>query len=211
MRGSWQNFTIYWPREVSTQVGAYYKLRVTACDDGQDTCCSTQPSTPVHVLNTDRFIFTGNVRPFTKLAITLQAYTHYASTESVCRELRSPESIPTSPQNPKVFIAHRTTFPPSNDSSPEAEFRWSEPEHPNGKILGYVLNCWYQNNGTGQITVWKNRRVVGQSFSITSLVPNSTYFFKVSPKRVPQLDSTINYDLKLESPYSTSVRNQFQF
>lgn len=180
IRGSSENFTIYWPGEKSTQVGALYKLRINACDDSQDSCCSTQPSGPVHVLNTDRFVFNGDVRPYTKLAITLQAYTNWASTEAVCRELRSPEGIPTSPQNPKVFIAHRTTFPPSNDSTPEAEFRWSEPEYPNGKILGYVLNCWYQNNGTGEITVLKNRRVVGHSYSIPSLVPNSTYYFTVS-------------------------------
>ncbi|XP_028969015.1 proto-oncogene tyrosine-protein kinase ROS [Galendromus occidentalis] len=180
VRGSWQNFTIYWPKEQSTQVDVFYKLRISACEENQSQCCSMQLAKPVHILTNERFLFTGSLRPYTKLAISLQAYTHWASTESVCREVRSPESIPTAPQNPKVFIAHRTTFPPSNDSSPEAEFRWSEPEHPNGKILGYVLNCWYQNNGTGEISVWKDRRVVGQSFSITSLVPNSTYFFKVS-------------------------------
>lgn len=110
-----------------------------------------------------------------------------------------------------MFVAHRSVFPKykAGVSYPEAEFRWSDPEHPNGFIKGYILNAWYRRNspylqtsqdtepaaevkldnridqnnlqqaGEDSVIVWKNVRVSGHSYSIPKLVPNSTYFFKV--------------------------------
>lgn len=63
----------------------------------------------------------------------------------------------------------------------EAEFRWAAPEHPNGVIESYRINCWFFKDDS-IVTLCKNVRVGGEalSYRISNLLPNTTYYFQVS-------------------------------
>lgn len=169
--GTWENFTIIWSMETNVNYGeVFYELKIS--DD-------REVYTQVTLEN--RFVYpTRNLlRPYTRLEIVVRAYTFWASSRPTTTVIYSPMSVPTAPLQARVFVNHKSS-PLQMKYVIEAEFRWAAPEHPNGVIESYRINCWFFKDDS-IVTLCKNVRVGGEalSYRISNLLPNTTYYFQV--------------------------------
>lgn len=129
INGSSKSFNITWPPIVSVNYGeVFYEIRFL------NNFVTETTETTVHYVN-------DTLDPYTQLDISIRAYTYWASSKISKITLYSPAAEPSTPTNPRVFIAHRHD-PFGNGVNIEATIRWNVPKYPNGPISGYRIEFW---------------------------------------------------------------------
>lgn len=114
--------------------------------------------------------------PFTKLRVSIRAFTYWGASPQIQTEVYSPPSTPSAPQNLRAFITYNKSHQYANIT-----FRWDFPIHSNGVIQGYRIFCWYQENET-LVEVCQNIivRSTQRQYILQNLTSNDIYKFQVS-------------------------------
>lgn len=129
--GKWDNFQINWkPIKTITYGNVFYDIRFL-------NQTFTVNESFVEII--DR-----NLLPYSPINISIKAFTYWASSTVVRKQIYSPSAAPTQPTNTRIFISHKHN-PIKNGLNIEAVFRWDQPECLNGLLIGYQIFCWHEN------------------------------------------------------------------
>lgn len=117
--------------------------------------------------------------PFTKLHVSLRAFTYWGTSPQVQAEVYSPPSTPSAPNNLRVFVTYIQNE--GENQAINATFRWDPPLHSNGVIQGYKIFCWYKYDGE-DVHICENTTVhpKEKQYVVANLTRNETYYFQVS-------------------------------
>ncbi|CAG7731891.1 unnamed protein product [Allacma fusca] len=180
--GGGENFSIVWQPVSNINIGkVYYEVFVN------NTFLKITEYGNIS-LPTSRF------PPYSEIELVITSVTFWASSKPTVVRLYTPSSKPSEPKNPRIYVEKLSQIYQHtllkehvavNESNPKkfhrdsyyikAELRWDSPSYPNGKILGYVIDCWKNSVKTGTCT--GNSREL--SWQIQNLEPNSTYEFAI--------------------------------
>ncbi|XP_025097919.1 proto-oncogene tyrosine-protein kinase ROS-like isoform X4 [Pomacea canaliculata] len=131
--GSWSNFNLTWDAASTVNYGTlFYKLFLQI---GRQQ---------IHKTLKDAWYTVQGVSPYTQMVVSLQPYTYWGYAEPVTVSVRSPMSIPTEPQSPRVYV----TQPKNANISSHllaADFRWSSPLVSNGILSRHLVTYWQGN------------------------------------------------------------------
>lgn len=124
------------------------------------------------------YMFPANtLEPYTSLEIFIRAFTFWGSSPISKVKLHSPPGPPSEPTNPRVYTTH-LSYPLDEAISISAIFRWSLPNQPNGKILGYKVRC-YEFRSDGERVLRENKTVIGLEQVFGDLRKDDRYTFEV--------------------------------
>ncbi|XP_014608086.1 PREDICTED: proto-oncogene tyrosine-protein kinase ROS isoform X1 [Polistes canadensis] len=126
------------------------------------------------------------IEPYSLLEVTVKAFTYWESAHHSRKKLRSPQSLPSEPTNPRLFVENHKE--PLNEKMETAvKFRWNRPKFENGVILGYTVQCWFNEiaNHT-DIHVCDESNVPSDKleYKVNYLSPNVTYYFQVRARTI---------------------------
>ncbi|XP_043492014.1 proto-oncogene tyrosine-protein kinase ROS isoform X2 [Polistes fuscatus] len=126
------------------------------------------------------------IKPYSLLEVTVKAFTYWESAHHSRKILRSPQSLPSEPTNPRLFVENHKE--PLNERMETAvKFRWNRPKFENGVILGYTVQCWFNEiaNHT-DIHVCDESNVPSDKleYKVNYLSPNVTYYFQVRARTI---------------------------
>ncbi|XP_031846803.1 receptor protein-tyrosine kinase sevenless isoform X3 [Nomia melanderi] len=169
VEGTWRNFNISWDPVENINYGTvFYEVKFTDyINTNSNPEITTETSMPYN--NSEQIL------PYSVLEVTVKAFTYWESAHHTRRTLRSPQSVPSQPTNPRVFIEfHKEPLSESVDIF--AIFRWNEPQFSNGLITGYTVQCW--NLLEEQIRC-ESLFVDELEHTVHGLLPDTTYYFQV--------------------------------
>jgi proto-oncogene tyrosine-protein kinase ROS len=96
--GTWRDFNITWQRVNNTNYGkVFYEVAFTDYIN-VDMQPVTTSRNSISYANADRLL------PYTLLEVAVRAYTYWDRAAKVSKVLRSPQSVPSQPVNPKIFV-----------------------------------------------------------------------------------------------------------
>ncbi|CAM1295286.1 sev (predicted) [Pycnogonum litorale] len=174
--GTSESFNITWKAVKNVTYG---KLRydIFVYDGGNHYSLFSED--PIYVHPNPR-----SLPPYSPIHITIQASTFWGSSKKVLAKVWSPMSVPSSPTKPRVYVTYKQSDPLSRRNQfadVVAEFRWSRPQHLNGIVLGYKINCWRLSVDREISSVMDEHHVSSSSRNIfvPKLMLNTTYYFQV--------------------------------
>lgn len=118
--------------------------------------------------------------PYSPIDISIRAFTYWGSSKMIKAQLYSPAAAPTKPMAPRVFLSH--TYDIINGGmNITATLRWNPPSSPNGPLVAYKVNCWYEKDEMKNTVLWNAEvpAVLNEKI-IDNLVEDATYFFEIS-------------------------------
>lgn len=126
------------------------------------------------------YIRNASLAPYSPIDISVRAFTYWGSSKVMKAKLFSPAAAPTTPTNPRIFLTHSYDLL-NNGLNITAIIRWNAPNAPNGPLVAYRINCWYEKNGINN-TVLNSVDVAANSYEkiIGNLAENATYFLEIS-------------------------------
>lgn len=88
------------------------------------------------------------MQPFSKLYVSLRAFTYWGTSQQIRIEIRTPPSVPSAPQNLRSFVSHNDNLHNNVQYQPNVTIllRWDEPLYLNGLLEGYKIDCWMLND-----------------------------------------------------------------
>lgn len=162
-------FNITWKPVSNVNFGdVFYELKT------EDYLSHTYIRTTDHELVYER---AKELRPYSELRITLQAYTYWGSSIPVESMIHSPESPPSPPTNPRVFITQKRNAT-TGENEITGLLRWDPPDQPNGLITRYRIRCWYylaDVEVASHVDLYPDK----EELTMKNLVENTTYYFQV--------------------------------
>ncbi|OXU31361.1 hypothetical protein TSAR_014934 [Trichomalopsis sarcophagae] len=171
--GTWRDFNVTWQPINNTSYGrVFYEVGFADLINVDTQPVSTSRNS-VSYANADRLL------PYSLIEVTVRAYTYWESAAKVSKVIRSPQSVPSQPTDPRVFV--------ESYKDPLAEhvdyfitFRWNMPEFVNGPVIGFTVQCWFIIDGTEvQLCEAVNVPVSELEYKVHDLQPNTSYFFQV--------------------------------
>ncbi|KAG7201761.1 hypothetical protein KM043_004482 [Ampulex compressa] len=173
VEGTWRNFNISWDPVKNINYGTvFYEVKFADyINTNSNSEITTETSMPYN--NSEQIL------PYTALEVTVKAFTYWETAHHSRKMLRSPQSVPSQPTNPRAFVEYHKK-PLSEDIDVFAIFRWDKPEFTNGLIVGYTFKCWYMKGHT-EIHVCDPFVIPDTMLDHTvhNLLPNETYYFQV--------------------------------
>lgn len=172
MNGSWKSFNITWKPVQNVNFGTvFYEVSIKNEVKNESTSHS--------VTTLASLKYSEDTQPFTKLHVSIRAFTYWGSSVQVQAKVYSPPSTPSAPCNLRSYVTH--TYLKGNRVA-TVTFRWDPPKYSNGVIEGYKIYCWNLNNtdNCGNITVPPSEVQI----VLSQLEDNETYYFQVSEMKV---------------------------
>ncbi|XP_026669122.1 proto-oncogene tyrosine-protein kinase ROS isoform X4 [Ceratina calcarata] len=173
VKGTWRNFNISWDPVDNINYGTvFYEVKFADyINTNSNPEITTETSMPYN--NSEQIL------PYSVLEVTVKAFTYWETAHHTRKILRSPQSVPSQPTNPRAFIEFHKE-PLSENMDIFAIFRWDQPEFTNGLITGYTVQCWFKHNNV-------EMQICDQSLipstllehTVQDLLPNTTYYFQV--------------------------------
>ncbi|XP_029434573.1 proto-oncogene tyrosine-protein kinase ROS isoform X2 [Rhinatrema bivittatum] len=118
--GNSSEFCINWEKPANVNYGTvFYLFKSNALSVVKD-------------LDTHTYCVSG-LHPFSEFDIKVQPHTYWRSAAETQLILRSPEAVPSVPENPRTFARLLS------DVLLEIEFRWDRPRYTNGVLQGYKV------------------------------------------------------------------------
>nr|XP_012141859.1 PREDICTED: proto-oncogene tyrosine-protein kinase ROS isoform X2 [Megachile rotundata] len=173
VEGIWRNFNISWDPVENINYGTvFYEVKFADyINTNSNPEITTETSMPYN--NSEQIL------PYSVLEVTVKAFTYWETAHHTRKILRSPQSVPTQPTNPRAFIEFHKE-PLSENVDIFAIFRWDQPEFTNGLITGYTVQCWFiENHSEIQICDQSLIPVSLLEHTVQDLLPNTTYYFQV--------------------------------
>ncbi|XP_029040730.2 proto-oncogene tyrosine-protein kinase ROS isoform X3 [Osmia bicornis bicornis] len=173
VEGIWRNFNISWDPVENINYGTvFYEVKFADyINTNSNPEITTKTSMPYN--NSEQIL------PYSVLEVTVKAFTYWETAHHTRKILRSPQSVPTQPTNPRAFIEFHKE-PLSENVNIFAIFRWDQPEFTNGLITGYTVQCWFIENHT-EIQICDNSLIPASllEHTVQDLLSNTTYYFQV--------------------------------
>lgn len=123
------------------------------------------------------------VQPFSKLVVSLRAFTYWGTSPQIRVELLTPPSVPSAPLKLRSFLSLVPPENPKLEQSARILLRWDQPLHSNGLLKGYKIDCWLSND-YGRVNYCSNITRVDQQEMEFDMLYNKNYSFHVSGKQL---------------------------
>ncbi|XP_076667958.1 receptor protein-tyrosine kinase sevenless isoform X2 [Andrena cerasifolii] len=172
VEGTWRNFNISWDPVENINYGTvFYEVKFADyINTNSNPEITTETSMPYN--NSERIL------PYSVLEVTVKAFTYWETAHHTRRTLRSPQSVPSQPTDPRAFIEFHKE-PPSESVDIFVIFRWDQPEFANGLIVGYTVQCWFIEDDA-EIQICDQSLISDKlQHTVHDLLPNTTYYFQV--------------------------------
>lgn len=168
MNGSWESFNITWTPVKNVNFGTvFYEMSI------KDETKNESAVTKVTILPFVKYW--QEIQPFTKLHVSIRAFTYWGSSSQVQAEVRSPPSTPSAPCNVRSYVTH--TYHNKGHRVATVTFRWDRPKHSNGVIEGYKIYYWSLNDTEEYYNITVPPTDI--QFKLSDLHDNETYYFQV--------------------------------
>lgn len=172
VEGTWSDFNITWDPVTNVNFGqVFYEVTIIK-----------EFTEELHVTDESVLEYASTLPPFTRLEVTVKAFTYWGASGQVRKILHSPPARPTAPTNVRVFVYHEP-------ESTTAVLRWNVPLHPNGLLTGYKIKCWFftsESDDSSDFCGDLNIKPEKQEFALRNLQFNATYYIQVK-KSFPNL------------------------
>ncbi|XP_078041242.1 receptor protein-tyrosine kinase sevenless isoform X3 [Augochlora pura] len=171
VEGTWRNFNISWDPVDNINYGTvFYEVKFADyINTNSNPEITTETSMPYN--NSEQIV------PYSILEVTVKAFTYWETAHHTRKTLRSPESVPSEPTNPRAFIEFHKE-PLSETVDIFTIFRWNAPQFANGLIVGYTVQCWNQWNL--EIQFYDQSLISDKlEYTVHDMEPNVTYYFRV--------------------------------
>lgn len=167
VEGIWSAFNVTWDAVCNVDFGEVF-YEVTVIKDFTEE----QHVTAQNVLE---YAGARELPPFSRLEVSIKAFTYWGASAQARKVVHSPPSRPTEPTNVRVFTQ------PEGDAK-VAILRWNLPKYPNGLLTSYKIKCWFFADQQDESTDVCGSVIVSSEeteYPVRNLTPNSTYYFQV--------------------------------
>ncbi|KAM5325675.1 proto-oncogene tyrosine-protein kinase ROS isoform 1-T1 [Glossophaga mutica] len=121
------------------------------------------------------------LEPYALFNLSVTPYTYWGKGPKTSLSLRSPETVPTAPENPRIFILSSGKYHSSNEVM--VEFRWNKPKHENGVLTRFEIFYQIANQSDTNKTLedWISVSVTPSvmSFQLEGMSPGYIIAFQV--------------------------------
>ncbi|XP_064454102.1 proto-oncogene tyrosine-protein kinase ROS isoform X1 [Mirounga angustirostris] len=127
-------------------------------------------------------IFTvEGLEPYAFFNLSVTPYTYWGKGPKTSLSLRAPETVPSAPQNPRIFVLPSGRY--RNQNEVVVEFRWNKPKHENGVFtrfeIFYQISNQTDTNETFKDWITINAAPSEMSFQLEHMSPGYTVAFQV--------------------------------
>ncbi|KAM6185672.1 proto-oncogene tyrosine-protein kinase ROS isoform 2-T2 [Rhynchocyon petersi] len=171
IEGNASSFRILWdaPPEVDWGV-VFYSVELSA---QSKFLASEQQPLPTFTVE--------GLEPYVLFNLSVTPYTYWGKGLKTSLSLRAPETVPSAPENPRIFVLPAKKN--SNSNEVVVEFRWNKPKHENGVLTMFEL--FYQiSNPSNENNIFKDWIAVNvtpptMAFQLEGLRPEHIVYFQV--------------------------------
>ncbi|XP_058591059.1 proto-oncogene tyrosine-protein kinase ROS isoform X5 [Neofelis nebulosa] len=121
------------------------------------------------------------LEPYALFNLSVTPYTYWGKGPQTSLSLRAPETVPSAPQNPRIFILPSGKY--HNQNEVVVEFRWNMPKHENGVLtrfeMFYQISNQRDTNKTFEDWMAVNATPSEMSFQLEGMSPGYTVAFQV--------------------------------
>ncbi|XP_055455372.1 proto-oncogene tyrosine-protein kinase ROS isoform X3 [Psammomys obesus] len=121
------------------------------------------------------------LEPYALFNLSVTPYTYWGKGQKTSLSLRAPESVPSAPENPRIFVLSSGRY--ANKNEVVVEFRWNKPNHENGVLTKFeIFYHIYKQSGTNKTKEdWISVSVTPSvmSFQLEALSPGFMVAFQV--------------------------------
>ncbi|XP_060046544.1 proto-oncogene tyrosine-protein kinase ROS [Erinaceus europaeus] len=172
IQGDAPSFQILWDAPPPVDWGViFYSVEFSACSK---FLASGQHPLPAFTVE--------GLEPYTLFNLSVTPYTYWGKGPKTSLSLRTPETVPSAPENPRIFILPSGKYSHKSETV-KVEFRWNKPKHENGLLTRFEI--FYQISNQSNINKtyedWIAVTVTPSEFSfrLEDLNPRHTVAFKV--------------------------------
>ncbi|XP_037376870.1 proto-oncogene tyrosine-protein kinase ROS [Talpa occidentalis] len=121
------------------------------------------------------------LEPYASFNLSVTPYTYWGKGPKTSLSLRAPETVPSAPENPRIFVLPSGKY--SNKKEVVVEFRWSKPKHENGVLTKFEIFYQISNQSETKKTLEDWIAVSAapsvMSFQLEGMSPGYTVAFQV--------------------------------
>ncbi|KAL1770156.1 proto-oncoprotein tyrosine-protein kinase ROS [Sigmodon hispidus] len=122
------------------------------------------------------------LEPYALFNLSVTPYTYWGKGQKTSLSLRAPESVPSAPENPRIFIlSNGRRYATKNEVV--VEFRWNKPKHENGVLtkfeIFYYISKQSASNETNKDWISVNVTPPVMSFQLEAMSPGYIVAFQV--------------------------------
>ncbi|XP_041601028.1 proto-oncogene tyrosine-protein kinase ROS isoform X1 [Vulpes lagopus] len=121
------------------------------------------------------------LEPYALYNLSVTPYTYWGKGPKTSLSLRAPETVPSAPRNPRMFVLPSGKYYKQNEVV--VEFRWNKPKHENGALtrseIFYHITNQTDTNETFQDWIAVNTTPSEMSFQLEGMSPGCTVAFQV--------------------------------
>ncbi|ERE85531.1 proto-oncogene tyrosine-protein kinase ROS [Cricetulus griseus] len=171
IEGDTSNFQILWTEPPAVDWGiVFYSVEFSA---QSKFLAIEQQSLPMFTVE--------GLEPYALFNLSVTPYTYWGKGQKTSLSLRTPESVPSAPENPRIFILSCGRY--VNKNEVVVEFRWSKPKHANGVLTKFeIIYRISEQSGTNKTTEdWISVNVIPpvMSFQLEAMSPGYIVAFQV--------------------------------
>ncbi|XP_059797330.1 proto-oncogene tyrosine-protein kinase ROS isoform X2 [Balaenoptera ricei] len=127
IEGNASSFQILWNASPAVDWGViFYSVEFSA---HSKFLASEQHSLPVFTVE--------GLEPYALFNLSVTPYTYWGKGPKTSLSLRAPETVPSAPENPRIFILPSEKY--HNKNEVVVEFRWNKPKHENGVLTRFEI------------------------------------------------------------------------
>uniref|UniRef100_G1RSK1 Tyrosine-protein kinase receptor n=1 Tax=Nomascus leucogenys TaxID=61853 RepID=G1RSK1_NOMLE len=171
IEGNASSFQILWNGPPAVDWGVvFYSVEFSA---HSKFLASEQHSLPVFTVE--------GLEPYTLFNLSVTPYTYWGKGPKTSLSLRAPETVPSAPENPRIFILPSGKC--CNKNEVVVEFRWNKPKHENGVLTKFEIFYNISNqsitNKTCEDWIAVNVTPSVMSFQLEGMSPGCFVAFQV--------------------------------
>ncbi|EPQ03180.1 Proto-oncogene tyrosine-protein kinase ROS [Myotis brandtii] len=121
------------------------------------------------------------LEPYALFNLSVTPYTYWGKGPKTSLSLRAPETVPSAPENPRIFILSSGKY--HNKNEVVVEFRWNKPKHENGVLtrfeIFYQISNQSATNKTFEDWIAVNVTPSVMSFKLEGMSPGYIVAFQV--------------------------------
>ncbi|XP_058422820.1 proto-oncogene tyrosine-protein kinase ROS isoform X2 [Diceros bicornis minor] len=121
------------------------------------------------------------LEPYALFNLSVTPYTYWGKGPKTSVSLQAPETVPSAPENPRIFILPSGKYHNKNEAV--VEFRWNKPKHENGVLtrfeVFYQISNQSDENKTFEDWIAVNVTPSVMSFQLEGVRPGYTVAFQV--------------------------------
>ncbi|XP_045017925.1 proto-oncogene tyrosine-protein kinase ROS [Bubalus bubalis] len=171
IEGNASRFHILWNAPPAVDWGIiFYSVEFSA---HSKLLTSEQQSKPVFTVE--------GLEPYALFNLSVIPYTYWGKGPKTSLSLRTPETVPSAPENPRIFILPSEKH--CNKNVVVVEFRWNKPQHENGVLtrfeIFYQISNQNDTNKTVEDWIAVNVTPSVMSFQLEGMSPGYSIAFQV--------------------------------